>query len=176
MALGRERRLEVGDDGKRLELDLDERSRLARDLGRQRRDAGDDVALEADRVAGEQPPVLDHPAVEDVGDVLVRDDGEHTRERAGLRRVDADDARVGMVGVAERRVGLAREREVGRVAARAGHLLAPVRADERCGGSSTAVMGQSNQAPRRRREAGPNDARPVSVRMLVLPPRAGLRR
>ena len=129
----RERRLEVGHDRQRLEVDLDQRRRLAGDLGRQRRDAGDDVALEADGVPGEQAPVLDHPAVEHVGHVLVRDDGEHARERARLRRVDARDPRVRMVGVAERGVELARERQVGRVAACAGHLLLPVRPDERCG-------------------------------------------
>ena len=72
-----ERGLEVRHDGQRLELDLDEGRRLACDLGRHRRDAGDDVALEADGVPREQPPVLDHAAVEHVGHVLVCHDGDH---------------------------------------------------------------------------------------------------
>ncbi len=74
-----ERRLEVRHDGQRLELDLDERRRLAGDLGRQGGDAGHDVALEADGVACEQPSVLHHPAVQHVRHVLVRDDGDHAR-------------------------------------------------------------------------------------------------
>ena len=45
-----ERRLEVGHDGQRLVVDLDQRRRLLGDLGGRRRDAGDDVALEAHRV------------------------------------------------------------------------------------------------------------------------------
>ncbi len=45
-----------------------------------RGDAGDDVALEAHGVPREQPPVLHHAAVEHVGHVLVRDDGDHARE------------------------------------------------------------------------------------------------
>ena len=107
--------------------------------GVSRGDPGDDVALEADGVAREEPPVLHHAAVEDVGDVLVRDDGDHARERPRLRGVDPRDPRVRVVGVAERRVELAREREVGRVPARA---RSPSRA--RPGGRS------SSRAPRRR--------------------------
>ena len=126
-----ERRLEVGHDGKRLVVDLDQRRRLLGDLGGRRGDAGHDIALEPHRVLGEEPAVLDHAAVEHVGDVLVRDDREHARECARLRRVDAGDPRVGMVGVAELGHELAREHEIGRVAARAGHLLLAVRADER---------------------------------------------
>ena len=98
-----ERRLEVGHDGQRLVVDLDQRRRLLGDLGRRRRDAGDDVALEAHGVLREQAPVLDHAAVEHVGHVLVRDDGEHAGQRARLRRVDPRDPRVRVVGVAELR-------------------------------------------------------------------------
>ena len=57
-------------------------------------------------------------AVEHVGDVLVREDGEDARQRPCLRRVDRDDARVRVVGVAELRVQLACEVQVGRVPAR----------------------------------------------------------
>ena len=90
--------------GQRLVVDLDQRGGLLGDLGGRRGDAGDDVALEAHRVLREQPPVLDHAAVEDVGHVLVRDDGEHAGQRARLRRVDPRDPRVRVVGVAELRV------------------------------------------------------------------------
>ena len=128
-----ERGREVGHHLERLELDLDERGCGTRDLGRGRRDPGHDVALEADGVAREEPPVLHHAAVEEVGDVLVRHDGDHARECARLRGVDPRDPRVRMVGVAERRVELAREREVGRVPARARHLLLPVGPDEALG-------------------------------------------
>ena len=77
-----ERGLEVGHDRERLELDLDQRSCLPRDLRGRRGDAGDDVALEADRVPREQAAVLDHPAVEHVGHVLVRD---HARTPGSAR-------------------------------------------------------------------------------------------
>ena len=126
-----ERRLEVGHDGKRLVVDLDQRRGLLGDLGGRRRDAGDDVALEPHRVLGEEPPILDHAAVEHVGHVLVGDDREHAREGARLRRVDPRDPRMRVIGVAELGDELAREHEVGRVAAGAGHLLLAVRTDER---------------------------------------------
>ena len=83
-----ERGLEVGDDGQRLVVDLDQRGGLLGDLRRRRGDAGDDVALEAHLVLREQPAVLDHAAVEHVGHVLVGDDREHAGQRARLRRVD----------------------------------------------------------------------------------------
>ena len=79
-----ERSLEVGHDGQRLVVDLDQRRGLLGDLRRRRGDAGDDVALEAHRVPREEPPVLDHAAVEHVRDVLVGDDGEHAGQRARL--------------------------------------------------------------------------------------------
>ena len=126
-----ERRLEIGHDGQRLVVDLDQRRSLLGDLGRRRRDAGDDVALEPDRVPGEEPAVLDHAAVEHVGHVLVGDDREHAREGARLRHVDPRDPGVRVVGVAELRHELAGEHEIGRVAAGAGHLLLAVRTDER---------------------------------------------
>ena len=126
-----QRRLEIGHDGQRLVVDLDQRRRLLRDLRRRRRDPRDDIALEANGVLREQAPVLDHAAVEHVGNVLVRDDGEHAGQRPRLRRVDPGDPGVRVVGVAELRDELAGEDEIGRVAARAGHLLLAVRANER---------------------------------------------
>ena len=118
-------------DGQRLVVDLDQRRGLLGDLGGRRRDPGDDVALEAHHVLREQPAVLDHAAVEHVRHVLVGHDGEHAGQRARLRHVDPRDPRVRVVGVAELRRRAAGEREVGRVAARARHLLLAVRADER---------------------------------------------
>jgi hypothetical protein len=126
--------LEVGHDGKRVEVDVDERSGLLRDLGRESSDTGDDLALEPDDVTREQAAVLHHAAVQHVGDIRVRDDREHPRQRACLRRVDPRDARMRMVRVAEGRIDLAGERQVGGVAARARHLLASVRPDERRSG------------------------------------------
>ena len=66
------------------------RGRLGGDLGRQRGDGRDDVALEAHALAREEPAVLDEVAVEDVRDVLVREHGEHARQRprAGSRRCE----------------------------------------------------------------------------------------
>ena len=126
-----ERRLEVGHDGKRLVLDLDQRRGLLGDLGGRRGDPCHDVAFEPHRVPGEEPAVLDHAAVEHVGHVLVGDDREHAREGARPRHVDARDPRVRVVGVAELGHELACEHEIGRVPAGAGHLLLAVRADER---------------------------------------------
>ena len=88
------------------------------------------------------------PAVQHVRHVLVRDDGEHARERTRLRRVDPRDPRVRVVGVSERGVQLPGEGEVGRVSARTGHLLAPVRADERRLG----LLDGGDHVIRRRRE------------------------
>ena len=99
----------------------------------QRGDRGDDVALEAHALLGEQPPILGEVAVEHVRHVLVGDDGEHARHRPRPARVDGDDAGVRVVGVAELRVELPRQVQVGRVAAGAGDLLLAVRADERGG-------------------------------------------
>ena len=124
-------RLEVGHDGQRLVVDLDQRSGLLGDLGGCRGDAGHDVSLESHGVLREQPTVLDHAAVEHVGHVLVGDDREHAGEGTRLGRVDARDPRVGVVGVAELGHELACEHEVGGVATGAGHLLLAVRADER---------------------------------------------
>ena len=126
-----ERGLEVGDDGQRLVVDLDQRRRLLGDLRRRRGDTGDDVALEAHRVLREEAPVLDHAAVEHVGDVLVGDDGEHAGEGPRLRRVDPRDPRVRVVRVAELRDELSGKDEVGRVAAASRHLLLAVGTDER---------------------------------------------
>ena len=78
--------LEVGHDGERLVVDLDQRHGSIRDLGGRRRDARDDIALEAHGVPGEESAILDHPAVEDVGHVLVGHDRKNPREGTGLRR------------------------------------------------------------------------------------------
>ena len=125
------RRLDVGDGRKRLVLDLDQRRRGGGDLRRQRGDGGDDVALEAHLLLREQPAVLGHVAVAHVRDVLVREDGEHARHRRAPCVVSMrDDARVRVVGVAELRVQLPGEVQVGRVAAGAGDLLLAVLAQE----------------------------------------------
>ena len=118
--------VEVLDRRKRLVVDLEER-----DLGGRRRDARDDVALEAHLLLGEEPAVLDHAAVEHVRHVLVRDDREDSRQCACLGRVDPRDPSVCVVGVAKLRVRLTGQREVGRVAADARHFLFAVRANER---------------------------------------------
>ena len=52
-------------------------------------------------------------AVVHVGDVLVREDREHARQRARAVASIADDARVRVVGVAELRVELPGQVEVG---------------------------------------------------------------
>src|SRR5262249_49479817 len=93
--------------------------------------AGDDVALEAHLLLGEEPAVLDHAAVEHIRHVLVRQNGEHTRECARLRGVDPRDACMGVVGVAELRDCLTGQGEIRRVAAEAWHLLLAVRTNER---------------------------------------------
>ena len=126
-----ERCLEVGHDGERLVVDLDQCSGLLGDLGRCRCDACDDVAFEPHGVLREEPAILDHPAVEHVGHVLVGHDGEHSRKGAGLRHVDPGDPGVRVVGVAELRQQLSGEHEVGRVEACARHLLLAVGTDER---------------------------------------------
>ena len=126
-----ERRLEVGHHRKLLVVDLDQRCGLLGDLGRRRRDAGDDIALEAHGVLREEPAILDHAAVEHVRHVLVGHDGEHTGKRARLRHIDACDAGVRVVCVAELRYELPREHEIGRVEACPRHLLLAVRTDER---------------------------------------------
>ena len=76
------------------------------------------------------------------------DDGEHTGQRPCALGVDAEDAGVRVVGVAERGVELARQREVGGVATGPGHLLAPVGADE--ARSSLLDGGHAAIQPRRR--------------------------
>ena len=84
-----ERLLEVVDDRRqRLVVDLDQVDGLLRDLGRERGHRGHEVALVAHDVLAEQVAVLDEVAVEDVGDVLVGDHGEHAGQRLGLGRVE----------------------------------------------------------------------------------------
>src|SRR2546428_8308551 len=91
--------VEVLDGRKLLVVDLDERGRLLRDLGGRRRDAPDDVALEAHLLLGEEPAVLYHAAVEHVRHVLVRDDREDSPPWAGLGPVDPRGPSGVVVGV-----------------------------------------------------------------------------
>jgi hypothetical protein len=114
----------------RFVLDVDHSRGLGSDLGRQRRDGGDDVTLEADSVAREEATVLHQLAVEDIRDVLVCQHGEDARHCESPRRVDRDDPSVRMVGVAELRVELSGQVQVGCVAPGAGDLLLAVGSDE----------------------------------------------
>ena len=126
----RHRRFEVGNRRQRLVLDLDQVDRLLGDLGSQRRDPGDDIALPAHLLAGEQPPVLHHASVLHIRHVLVGDDGQNPGQ--GPRRLGVDPQQAGMrvVRVPELRVQLAGQAEVGGVAADSGHLLLTVGPDE----------------------------------------------
>ena len=134
--VGRERRFDVVDDGQRLVLDDD---CVDCALGGGSVDGGhggDDLALEAHHVVGEQRAVLHERAEPHVGHVGLREHGEHAGHRLRARRhVEPGDAGVGHVGVLELRGQRAGECEVGRVAAAAGHLVGAVGADEarRCG-------------------------------------------
>ncbi len=129
----RECRFEVGDDRQRLVVDFDQGCSGLRDLGGRGGDSGNDVAFEADGVSREQPAVLNHAAVQNVGHILVGHDREDTRKCPGLARVDPGDPRMRVVGVAELGHQLAGEHDVGRVATGACHLLLAVRTDERPG-------------------------------------------
>ena len=82
-----QRLLGVGHRRERLVLDLDQLDRALGDLGRERGDRGDDLALEAHDVAGKQRAVLDEAAVADVRDVVLREHGEDAGERRGPRLV-----------------------------------------------------------------------------------------
>ena len=95
---------------------------------------GHDVALVAHRVLGEEAAVLGDASVQDVGHVLVRHDGVDAGHRACGGGVDEQDPRMRVVGVAEGRVQLAGEGQVGRVAAGTGDLLLAVGPDVRTGG------------------------------------------
>jgi hypothetical protein len=124
------RGLEVGDRRERLVVDLDQGDRRLGGLGGQRRDARDDVGLEAHLVLREQAAVLHHAAVEHVGHVLVREHRDDAGVRACLGHVDARDARMRVVGVAELRVRLTGQVQIRRVPPVAGDLLLAVRTDE----------------------------------------------
>ncbi len=125
-----DRGLDVAHRRERLVLDLDRGGRGGRDLGARGGDGGDDVGLEAHLLAGEKAAILGRVAVEHVRHVLVREDGEHAGHGLRARRVDREDAGVRVVGVAELRVQLAGQVEVGRVPPRAGDLLLAVLAQE----------------------------------------------
>ena len=128
-ALG-ERLLEVVDDRQLLVVDLDQVDGLLRDLGRERRHGGDEIALVAHVLLAEQVAILDEVAVEHVGDVLVRRDGEHAGQRLGLRRVEPRDAAMRHARELELRVEHARQGQVGRVAAGSRDLVGAVCTDE----------------------------------------------
>ena len=126
----RERFLEVVDDRQLLVVDLDQVDRLLRDLRRDRRDGGHEVALVAHVLLAEQAAVLREVAVQHVRHVLVRRHGQHARQRLGLGCVEPRDAAVGHAGELELRMQHAREGQVGRVAARARDLVWAVCPDE----------------------------------------------
>ena len=90
--------------GKRLVVDLDQ----ARGLGGgglgERGHTRHDLALEPHDVLREQRAVLHETPEADVGQVVLRDHRDDAGQRARPRRVDAEDPRVGVVGVAERGV------------------------------------------------------------------------
>jgi hypothetical protein len=124
------RLLEIGDRGQRLVVDLDQAGGLGGDLGRERRDTGDDLALEAHDVLGEQVSILHEGAEAHVGQLVLRHDRDDAGQGARLRGVDAQDARVRVIRVAEPRVRHTGEIEVGRVPAGARDLLLAVRTNE----------------------------------------------
>ena len=128
--VGRQRGLDVVDDRQLLVLDLDQVDGLLRDLGRERGDGRDGVALVAHVLLAEEVAILHEVAVEHVRHVGVGRDGEHAGERLRLGRVEPRDAAVRHAGELELRVQHAREVQVGRVAARARDLVRAVCADE----------------------------------------------
>ena len=81
---GLERGVLVTDRRQHLVLDVDQLGGALRDLGRERGDGGDHVALVTDHVTGEQRAVLDERAVADVGHVVLGDHGENAVQRARL--------------------------------------------------------------------------------------------
>ena len=123
--------LGVGHGLERLVVDLDQLDGALGDLGRERGDRRDDLALEAHDVAGKQGAVLDEPAVADIGDVVLREHREHAGEPAGPARVHAQHAGVGVIGIAEAGVQHPRPGQVGRVPAEPRDLVLAVLADER---------------------------------------------
>ena len=122
--------------GQVLVLDLDRGDRGGGLLRGQRGDGRDDLALEADDVAGEQRPVEDEVerAVAALGDVVLGQDREDAGQGPGAGRVEADDPGVGSSGQQQPRVGQPGEREVRGVARLAGRLRLAVGADPRAGG------------------------------------------
>ena len=120
----------VGGAGQDFVFDLDQRSGLPGNLDRPGSDAGDDVALPEHHLLGEQATIFGHPPVTHIRDVLVGDDGEHAGEGLGRGRVDPHDPGMWVVGIAECRMQLPGESQVGGVTARAGHLLLTVGTDE----------------------------------------------
>jgi hypothetical protein len=142
-----QRRLEIRQRRQGLVLDLDQVGGLLRELRREGGDAGHDVALEPDLLLGEEPSVLDHATVLDVRNVLVREDREDARQRPRLRSVHPDDPCVRAIRIAELRMELTGQVHVGRVAADPGHLLLPVRSDERLCLSARVLDGRHSCPP-----------------------------
>ena len=86
-----QRGLEVVRRRERLDLELDRVGGGLGQLGRQRGDGRDDLALVADDAGGEQRAVLDVRAVADVRHVGLRQDGEDAGHRARARGVEPRD-------------------------------------------------------------------------------------
>ncbi|OGL02178.1 MAG: hypothetical protein A3D33_08035 [Candidatus Rokubacteria bacterium RIFCSPHIGHO2_02_FULL_73_26] len=122
---GRQRRARVEHGGQLRVLDVDQLerrlgggARLGRDRGDLVADAPDLAPLERRLVPGEaEGPGLD---------VLARQHGEHARERAGARRVDAHDPSVGEPRAQDPAVGQPRQLEVVEVARAPRRLLGAV--------------------------------------------------
>jgi hypothetical protein len=111
------RRLDIGHHGQVVVVDVDQLGRVDGLRARLRDDRSDDVADEADDALRQRRPVehrRQHDEALHVGEleVLARVDGEHTRHRRGLARVDRGDARVGDRAPHEHHVPHAGNRQV----------------------------------------------------------------
>ena len=134
---GFDRPARIEDGGKLLVLDAQETAGGPRRVERVGGHGGDGLALIADDVARQDSLVAQVEAQANV-EVLAGEHGAHSGHRAGRRRVDANDARRSMGRGEDRRVQHAGEREIGRVARRAGHLVDRVLT--RDGGSDDAKL------------------------------------
>ncbi len=121
--VGLHRFVEVEDGRHLFVLDVDEVDRSLRGVLVDRRHRCDALTGEPDAVAGQDRHVLEVAAVEPVADVSPGDHGEDTRQRLGRRRVDADDAGVGVRAVEQLAPQHIIERQVGRIDRQAGDLL-----------------------------------------------------
>jgi hypothetical protein len=118
-----QRRLRVEDRLERLVFDPDPPAGLGCELGRERRDGGDDLALETDDVAGEERPVANERAVPAVRHIVLGQHREHTGQRTGGRDVDGHEPGVRNAGEQQLAVDETWTGEVGEVASAAGRLL-----------------------------------------------------